>query len=108
MIQGEFLQGVKGKAMIKRHVRWLPAWVFLCLVGLCGCGSHDTPVDWHNAQLVPGLEAAFSGWAQDAGVKGCAIRVYSPGNLDWQFSLGIDTLSPETPFQKDSSAKMKN
>jgi D-alanyl-D-alanine carboxypeptidase len=72
-----------------------------------GCRDPGTePVTWNTPQIEAGLAAALQGWVEDFGLYGGAMRVYSPGRLEWSGATGLLDAEAAVPYAADSLGRV--
>ena len=68
-----------------------------------GCNDSGTEPGTLNP---PGIEArlaaALQGWVDDFGLMGGAMRVYSPGRLEWSAAIGLIDVEADIPYAADT------
>ncbi len=96
----------------KRIAVWAIPLLLLSFLAVGGCDNSDvsTPseskVDFNDPQLETRLRNAFQQWVDQAGVRGAAIEVYSPGRYQWADSYGFDVAESQTPYKSDTKARI--
>jgi D-alanyl-D-alanine carboxypeptidase len=79
--------------------------VAFAVVLMIGSGCHDSGtelVTWNTPEIEAGLAAALQGWVDDFGLYGGAMRVYSPGRLEWSGATGLLDVEAAVPYEADS------
>jgi len=68
-----------------------------------GChGSGKETLAWNTPEIEAGLTAALQDWVDDFGLNGGAMRVYSPGRLEWSVATGLLDVEAGIPYEVDS------
>ena len=77
------------------------------LTGGWGCSdSAVQPAPTTPPGIEEGLAAALQGWADDFGLYGAAMRVYSPDGLDWSGATGQYDAEAGVPYRTDSLGRV--
>jgi len=68
------------------------------------CNNHGE--NWNTAEIEARLGEALQGWIDDFGLYGAAMRVHSPGRLEFSAASGLYDIEADTPFEIDSRGRI--
>jgi len=88
---------------IRTLLAGLPLVAALAAVMMIGWGCGDsTATTEPTPDIEAGLAAALQGWVDDFGLTGAAMRVHTPGRLDWSGATGLLDAEAGDPYETDS------
>jgi D-alanyl-D-alanine carboxypeptidase len=82
------------------------AFATVLIIGSGRDASCTELANWNTPEIESDLTAALQGWVDAFGLMGGAMRVYSPGRLDWSAAVGQIDVEAETDYALDTQGRI--